>query len=236
MSDRGGSRGAIVLLGTVVTALTAWLMINSPIFAIREVRVVGNGRLTSAEVLELGGVRRGNNLFRLSPGGVEDGLLRSPWVADARVDRRWPSTVVVRVEERRPVAWVRGPDGPVVVSGDGTALPPDQSGFQGPGLPSVGRTDRRLAPGESFAGGPSLRVAASLDPELAALVARVRTADGQVVLDLHPGGTVLYGTADAAGAKNAAALALIRRTRREGIEVGYVDVRDPSSPVLNPAG
>jgi cell division protein FtsQ len=236
MAERGSSRGAVALLGVVVAALAAWLVINSPLFAIREVRVVGNARLTSSEILKLGGVRLGTNLFRLSPAAVEGDLRRSPWVSDARVDRRWPSTIVLRVEERRPVAWARSPHGPVVVSGDGTALPPGASLFPNPGIPSLGRTDRRLGPGDSIAGGPSLRVAASFGPELAGLVARVRTTEGQVVLELHRDGTVLYGTADASGAKNAAALALIRRTRREGIEVGYLDVRDPSSPVLKPAG
>jgi hypothetical protein len=125
-----------------------------------------------------------------------------------------------------------------VVSGDGTVLASvDRPTRDGPfeDLPSLGRTARRLEPGTSLAGGPALQVAASFSPDLGHFVGRVRASGGDVVLDLHRDGVILYGTAEDAEAKNAAALALLKRTRRDGIDIDYLDVRTPSSPVLNPA-
>jgi cell division protein FtsQ len=237
MAERRVPIGAVALLGSILVAAGVWLALNSSLFAIREVRVVGNAWLTSAEVRALGGVRAGANLFRLSPPEVERGLQRSAWVAKARVDRRWPSTVVLWIEERRPAAWLGSPDGPVVVSADGMVLPAGEGQTLQRavrGLPSLGRTGRRLDPGDKFPGGPALRVAASFTPQLGRLVDRVRTAGGEVLLDLHGEGVVLYGTADAVEAKNAAALALLRRTRQDRIEIDYLDVRTPSAPVVKP--
>jgi cell division protein FtsQ len=238
MAERRVRFAAVALLGSILVAGAGWLVLNSSLFAIREIRVVGNAWLAATEVRKLGGVRAGASLFRLSPTDVERGLERSAWVAESRVDRRWPSTVVLWIEERRPAAWLRGPDGAFVVSGDGTVLVSvDRLTRDGPfeDLPSLGRTARRLEPGSSLAGGPALQVAASFSPELGHFVRRVRASGGEVMLDLHRDGVILYGTAEDAEAKNAAALALLKRTRRDGIDIDYLDVRTPSSPVLNPA-
>ena len=141
--------GPVLVLVLLVLALGGWLLLNSSVFAVRDIRVSGNRILSSAEVTQLSGVAVGDNLFRLSPGDVNQALRRSPWIAGVEVERRWPSTLVVRVRERSPVGWAEDGDGTrLLVAGDGTVL---QAAVERPThLPALGGVGWELAPGAAW--------------------------------------------------------------------------------------
>jgi cell division protein FtsQ len=240
MGDRGAKQGAAWLLGVVLVGVTGWLVLNSPIFAVRQIRLFGNVALTRDEVLDLAGVEDGDSLFRVSSEEVERLVRRSPWVVAVEVDREWPSTLTLRITERRPVALAEGPSGTFMVAGDGTVLGRLAGYLESAPilteLPYVTRTEEILGQGDPYPGPPPvLRVAASFPPQLRRAVRRVGVDDGAIVLELRAGGTVLYGDAGATGAKNTAVLAVLDEAGRQGIDVGYIDVRIPSSPTLKPA-
>lgn len=106
---------ALVLLATAwggVLALVTWIR-ATPRFALADVALRGNTRVTEAEVhgaVARAGAPLGTNLFRLSTTAVEDALLENPWILEARVARRLPRGLEVTVREREAVA--------VVVAGD----------------------------------------------------------------------------------------------------------------------
>lgn len=244
MAERKSIAGAVVLLGLILAALATWVVLNSPVFAVRRVQVTGNDTLTARDVTRLAGVREGDSLFRLSADEVERRLLRSPWIAVAEVERRWPSSVTVRVTERTAVALVEDRGGAVTVAADGTVLarlpkyvldaPATISeSFGYPYLP--GKVGGVLAPGSAYPGpeGP-LELAASFPGPLRREVGSIRLNGDDLHLRLRSGGVVLYGSLGATGAKNAALLSLIRKARQRDIEVDYIDVRIPSSPALKP--
>lgn len=77
---------------------------TSPAFAIREVRVEGASRLPREELLRIGGVLVGRNVFEMPPEDVRARLERHPWIADASVRRRLPGTLEIHVRERRAAA------------------------------------------------------------------------------------------------------------------------------------
>lgn len=224
--------GPVTILTAVALGLGAWLLLNSGAFAVREIRVSGNDVLPTSEVLDEAGVEVGDNLFRLSPDAVEAALLRNAWIAGARVHRRWPSTLVLELTERRAVGWVEDGDGTVVlVAGDGTVLE-DAAGRPGR-LPSLGTVAPNLVPAAGWQGPPvAVRVAASFPPSLRRLVAGIRVGEGGVRLRLRPGGSALYGQATALEAKNAALLSILRR---DDLVIDYVDLRIASAPAVKPA-
>jgi cell division protein FtsQ len=245
MRDGAARRSAIWLLGLVLAGVAVWLVLNSPIFAVRSIRVFGNVTLTRTEILHLARVGEGDNLFQVSPRDIERAVRRSPWVAEATAERAWPSTLTLRITERRPVALAEtranttvllAADGtvlsrvPTTVAGRSLALGSSEAGY--PYLPSA---RERLDPGEVYPRGAALTVAASFPPELRDVVARVRTEAAQITLTLREGGAVRYGVANATAAKNAGVLAVLERARTDGIQIGYIDVRIPSSPALKPA-
>lgn len=228
-------RAPVVAAIVFVLGLGGWLLLNSPVFAVRRIEVIGNGSLTSREVVTLSGVQRGENLFRLSVDAIETAVRRSPWVAEVEVERRWPSTVVLDLRERTSVAWVRTPGGAgAVIAGDGVVLagvaelPRD--------LPTLGAVGATPIPGARVdAPQPALRVAASFPPALRAVVAAVRAGEGGVTLRLRSGAIALYGAPASLTAKNAALLSLLRQAERDRTAIEYVDVRVPTAPAVKPA-
>ena len=92
----------IALAGVLAVLVGGWRVTNSRIFALRNLRVVGNVRLTPSQVERLAGLTRTTNVFWFSSGRAEGKLMESPWVAGATVSRTLPGDVVIRVIERSP--------------------------------------------------------------------------------------------------------------------------------------
>lgn len=86
-------------------ALRAWAL-RSPTFALQEVSFSGLTRAGRPELLRLGGLAAGQNLFALDVEQLERSLQAHPWVRAAEVTRHFPSAVAVRVEEHVPAALV----------------------------------------------------------------------------------------------------------------------------------
>ena len=95
-----------------LVAVVAWIGWFSPWFALDTVQVritstsEAAGPLTTEEVQALVGVPEGTPLLRISPSEVESRVATLPQVAAVTVTRAWPSTLVVDVERRLPVAAV----------------------------------------------------------------------------------------------------------------------------------
>jgi cell division protein FtsQ len=65
-------------------------------------------------------------------------LLAIDWVEDASVSRVWPDRLVIRIRERKPVAFVTLRSGPLLIDAQGVLLePPAQSQFSFPVLSGV---------------------------------------------------------------------------------------------------
>jgi len=117
--------GFVVVAGGLVwVAFSPWLSIN-------QVRTAGINVSDSNRVLVNTNVIAGTPMILLRPGQVEEALVADPWVKEARVHLNWPNEVIVRVEERVPVAWIETFDGWTRSDIDGVAVPsastPDES-------------------------------------------------------------------------------------------------------------
>ncbi|HEX2032461.1 MAG TPA: FtsQ-type POTRA domain-containing protein [Actinomycetota bacterium] len=229
------SRKAFVAVIVVILLAGAWATVRSPVFAVREILVAGHAPLPRARLVRLSGVRHGDNLvLDVSADEIRARLEASPWVAQADVERRLPSTLVLTIRERVAAGWVGDPGGGAVVSRDGTVL--ERPGRRPPGLPGVGTAPRALPPGAAVAGmGAVLLVAGSLPPDLRAEVSAVRRDGADVVLRLRGGARVLYGPPSSLRAKNAAVRSMLAWAAERDVAIGYIDVRVPDAPVLRAA-
>ena len=99
--------------------LLAW----SPMLSLKRVEVSTDGRLERREVLQWGGVRPGESLLRTSPSEIKERLEAHPWVDRAWVERSFPNTLRIRIQERKPVARVLVEGKVFLVDGSGTIFP-----------------------------------------------------------------------------------------------------------------
>lgn len=214
-------RTALVLLPV---ALIAWVLLASPLLALRDVQVEGAQRLTRQQIAGAADVAPGVPLARVDTDAVARRVGRLSPVADVEVTRRWPHTLAVRVTERVAVAATPQPDGSWrLVDATGQVfsavaeLPPDLARLQ-------------LTEGGAAAD-PAARVAidvlVQLPPALRSAVREVQApSPTQVTLLLRDGRTVVWGAPDQAERKAAVVEALLRRPGRT------IDVTAPSVAVV----
>jgi cell division septal protein FtsQ len=103
-----GRIAAAVLILFALVAI-AFLVYQSPLFTVREVRVEGAQRLTGERLTELAAIPEGSTLLRLDTEGIAGRLEADPWVASVEVQRSFPSTVLLTVKEREIAAAVEIP-------------------------------------------------------------------------------------------------------------------------------
>jgi cell division protein FtsQ len=111
-----GLRAAASIIATMATALACvWGLVRytrtSPRFAVRAIEARGAIHRSSADLGHLAGIAPGQNIFSVDIETARVRILADPWIEQATVVRRLPSTVVVDVIEREASALVAiGPD------------------------------------------------------------------------------------------------------------------------------
>jgi cell division protein FtsQ len=92
---------ALMLSGGI---LAARLLFDSGYFCIDSVRVENQQRVSQEEILALSDIQLGANIFDLDLEMIGRKIEENSWIASARVERVFPSEVVIRVTERVPRA------------------------------------------------------------------------------------------------------------------------------------
>ena len=96
-------------------------MRHAPEFAIATLEIEGESRLTEAEISACAGIALGDNVFSRSIEEVRAGLSTHPWIAEATVERRLPSTFRIEIRERVPAA-ILSLETPYLVSDEGAVF------------------------------------------------------------------------------------------------------------------
>jgi cell division protein FtsQ len=203
---RLGRRAALVAAALLPLALLGWLLLSSPLLAVRTVAVSGTRRLTPAQVRAAADVVRGTPLARVDAAAVVRRVESLRAVAEVHVSRGWPSTLRVRVVERVPVAGVVTASGVQLVDASGLPF------AAAPALPA-GLVRLQVAkPGPADpATKAALAVLADLSPPMRGRVRIVRAASSSsVTLLLRDGRRVLWGGVGDTTLKLQATEALLR--------------------------
>jgi len=76
--------------------------------AVAEIYVTGRSQTAQGEILKALALKRGQSILAFDPAAARERLLRLGWVKEVRIERRLPDTVIVYLDERRPLAlWQR---------------------------------------------------------------------------------------------------------------------------------
>ncbi|WP_395311150.1 cell division protein FtsQ/DivIB [Mycobacterium sp. AMU20-3851] len=224
-SHRGVIRGLKVLMWTVLIAVlvvgAGLLLYFTPIMSARATVITGLAAITEDEVREAAAVRPGTPLLQIDTDTVAERVASIRRVASARVQREYPSTLRITVEERIPMVVKDYPDGPHLFDRDGvdfvTAPPP-------PGLPYI---DTETPGPNDPATKAALEVLISLPPEVSGQVSRVEAPSvAAITLILFDGRKVVWGTTDRTEEKALKLAALLTQPGQ------IYDVSSPDLPTV----
>lgn len=122
MRKRKKTISATVLFFVLITAILVSLLFV-PFFNISSVSCSGTAVLSEEAVINASGVALGVNIFRIPVHKIEESIEKTlPYVADVSVHRSFPSSVLLEVTERTPVAYVQNGATYLVIDGEGIAL------------------------------------------------------------------------------------------------------------------
>ncbi len=71
----------------------------TPIFGISEITVEGNNKVTSEEITQISGIKKGENIFRVNIKKAENILKENAYVEDVTVKRKFPAKIKIVINE-----------------------------------------------------------------------------------------------------------------------------------------
>jgi cell division protein FtsQ len=201
----------------------AWVVYGTPLLGVREVQVVGVQYLTPLQVEEAAAVPLEEPLARVDLDAVRARVRGLAAVDRVTVKRGWPSTLVVEVIERTPVAAVPATGGKFTLI-DGTGVPYREVSRQPDGLPLL----RTATPGPSDVNTRSaLTVLGALSSDLREqLVGISAVAPAQIKLQLTKERVILWGDDTESAMKSQVATLLLKKADRQ------IDVSAPLVPTI----
>jgi cell division protein FtsQ len=206
--------------GVALAVLATWLIAFSSVFGVRNVEVRGIHLLTADQVRVAADISNGTPLVRVDTTAITERVERLPEVESAQVSTSFPSTVVITVEERVAVGYVRRGGHLRLVDHSGVAYRTVDTAPTG--LPHfvLPTGDDQLGTAAAVAA-----VAAALPASLLHQVQSIQALHPTAItLVLTGHRLVAWGSADRTPEKAALLPTLLRRP------VGYVDLTDPDQP------
>ena len=209
-----------VMGGLLVTA------VYSPLLALTTVQVEGASRIPPEEIVSVLGDQVGTPLPLLDFGRVRDDLGEFPLIQSYSTESRPPSTLVVRIVERTPVAAMATGEGFALLDPAGVVIDRPTERPAGYPLIDIGESDTSSGRFDAAA-----EVLVALPPEFLGQVDTVTaTTKDDVSLVLTDGKRVVWGSSDASRVKAARLPALIAATADR--PVAEYDVSSPDNLVV----
>ncbi len=225
----------ITLLSFLAISAVAIMVLHSSIFAARNIKLEGNTYLSRGEILAMAKLSSATPLFDINTSAVESSLDKSPWITSSHVAVLWPSKVLIKVSEARPIGFIRlGASRYDLVGSDAKLLEELSSrpGYLDFSLPasSVGR-DGNLTSSGFFALKKESEII-SVAPY--SIIGTIKGVNYQnilgVELSLQNGTKVVFGNSSQASEKWVALATMIARTNINKDK--EIDLRDPNLPVV----
>jgi cell division protein FtsQ len=219
------------LAGAVVVAALGAFLWAGPLLSVRTIRVDGVVSLPAAAVREVAGVAEGTPLLQVDVSAAADRVALLPQVADVQVTRGWPSSVVITVVERTPLAVVEEGGRRTLVDAEGVLFD-TITGEPPAGVVPLEVDDPAADDPDTAAG---LAAIAALPPEVRGQVSLVTAerAGSAVVLHLDDGTTVVWGDGSDAARKATVLVALLQQIAAGDVEPAEeLDVSAPGAVVL----
>lgn len=219
----------------VMVVLTSFILLRSSLFEVKSIVVQGNNHLASDKIVSVSGITPGTNIFKLELAGAKENLKVLPMLKSVEMSRVLPSRVVIRVQERQPVALVPVPDGFLEVDEEGVYL--QKGSISESGLPVVtGITAAVSVPGQVVRGeklAVSLDVISELPEPLLKELSEINIdAQGRAVFYTMDGVQCRLGRPVDIAEKGALFMKVFSELKGKGKKIEYVDLSYKDVPAV----
>jgi cell division protein FtsQ len=225
--------GPIAVVTLVALGYGGWWLWESPALRVNHVRVSGNQRTSTDEILRATGLL-GQSMFTADLADAQEVLYSFPLIASLEVQRDWPNTVRVNVVERSPWGTWEQDGVRYTVDRDGVVLgsePPP------PGSPRIKTADRgalRIGDHVNYqAVDAAAEIYERLPRQLGTTVTEIAYVTGSgVQVTTANGQQALLGDSSSIAYKLAVWAALSTEARNQGVSYTTIDLRYGNRPVL----
>ncbi len=114
---------AIGVFSTIVGAMGLESFFKDPRYQITDIQVYHQNLFSKDEILQMSGLSPGMYWFDFSVDRAAEEIERNPNIKRAQVERSLPNKVLLKVIERRPVAFLRGGKQDYLIDEEGVVLP-----------------------------------------------------------------------------------------------------------------
>tara|TARA_X000001036_G_scaffold165390_1_gene156865 strand:- start:61 stop:810 length:750 start_codon:yes stop_codon:yes gene_type:complete len=219
------------VLVLLVLGVGAYATTKSSFFSVKDVEVIGTGfRVSEAEVLEAAGINADSSMVGLNVKEIDERVTAIPWVAQVVIERNWPDSVRIILEERTASLIAVIPSGQkFLLDRSGVVLEETREGDLE--LPII-RVDSAGVLGAQITGiTPLLRAAEEVTPDLQAWILALAPTGGGVRAELVGGVVAELGIGGTDFRDEMRSLAtVLTRVQLSCIEL--IDVSIPQNPVV----
>jgi len=114
---------SVCLAVSILMVIFILQIIFTPLFFIvEEFSVSGQAYLSTADVITLSAISTGDSLITTSVNKAEEALLTNQWVKSVEVQKIWPNTVEIQLQERVPYLAIPHHSGFIITSNEGIVI------------------------------------------------------------------------------------------------------------------
>ena len=111
-------RGKLIMGFLAVVILVAACLFT-PLFNVSEIKVSGNSIVSNEEIIKASGIKKTDNIFRMSSSRAEKEIGKKGYIETVRVIKKFPARVIIEVTESNEIAYVAFSGNYVGISNNG---------------------------------------------------------------------------------------------------------------------
>ena len=112
---------AVLTLIILIASLVAVILL-SPVFNVRNFKVIDNKVVTEEEIVAASGVGKNVNILSVDVDTAEKNIESLPYIKSAEIERSFPDTLKIRIVEEIGVAYFVAKEGYVIISPEGKCI------------------------------------------------------------------------------------------------------------------
>ncbi len=96
----------LLIVGYGFYQFAHYMLTESSMFLLKEVKVTGNNYIDKKAIIRSASIKMGTRIFHIPTNDLVERILKNPYLQGVSITRALPSTLIIAVQERKPVAYL----------------------------------------------------------------------------------------------------------------------------------